>query len=31
MDLKDLDIDIPHRSANGTYNKGSSNLLVKRM
>ena len=31
MHLKDLDIDIPYRTTNGTYGKGSSNLLVKRM
>ena len=31
MNLTDLDIDIPHRTTNATYNKGSSNLLVKKM
>ena len=31
MHLKDLDIDIPYLTANATYSKDSSNLLVKRM
>ena len=31
MYLKDLDIDIPYRTTNSTYIKGSSNLLLKRM
>ena len=31
MYLKDLNIDIPYRTTNATYNKGSSNLAVMRM
>ena len=31
MHLKDLDIDMPYRTTNATYSKGSSNLLVRRM
>ena len=31
MHLKDLDIDIPYRTTNATYSKGSSMLLVKGM
>ena len=31
MHLKDLDMDINYRTTDGTYSKGSSNILVKRI
>ena len=31
MHLKDLDIDTYYRTTDGTYSKGSSDILVKRM
>ena len=31
MHLKDLDMDIHYRTTDGTYSKGSSNILVKRI